>query len=117
MSLGERVQYYGIATNRFSLDNSLSAIVHVLGVQVDWYRLGVQLKVPSQQLEVFRCHDPHLRIEEVLNFGLRSEERSPTGQILTDALKKMGHDSLAQRIHNLFAGSPGECIGTGITGV
>ena len=98
----------------------MSTILHspVVLLQKVFSNLGVRLNVPSQQLEVVRSHDayPHLCIEEVLKLWLCSDKGSPTGQ-LTDVLKKMGHDSLAQKIHNQFAGSPGERIGIKITGV
>ena len=78
----------GLSENKLTLDDLGKVMEEILDVSVQWYHLGVQLKVRTGTLDNIQAQysDPKRQLLEVLKVWLTISD-STTWNSLTDALK------------------------------
>ena len=86
-----------------SLDNLLQCLSDVV---IEWFQLGVYLKVPPRKLEEIRCnnHDDVIRCKTVMLLEwLKDPTLKPSWCSLVDALNKLGSNRIVHHITQKFS--------------
>ena len=77
----------------------MASIMDHLESVIDWRSLAVELRVPARKLPHIQQNFPVESLERVVLYWLESgPEGNRTWKYLADALKKIGENSLANRI-------------------
>ena len=82
------VSYFDLSGNKLTLEDLGQVMEEVLDVSVQWYHLGVQLKVRTGTLDRIRTqfHDPRDQLLEMLKTWLTTSDNT-SWKTLTDALR------------------------------
>ena len=86
--------------NRLDLDNLLIQLR--AQVTPSWYQFGLALRVDKDILNKYSKYSQEESLVELADYWLRNSPTKPTWRDVAKALKKIGFDSLANDILNVY---------------